>query len=205
MEKITVFIYDQKEYKQWKDFYNNHQVLNIEYGNIFNTYADCLVTAGNSYGMMDGGIDGHVNYFFDGIEKRVQQKILKQWYGELPVGASLVFETPNNQHFKHLCYAPTMRTPMNVSLTNNAYLAMRGALVQCAKYPSIKTIAVPMLCRGVGCMSCENILRQIRHAYSTFVYPTPRKWSAIVKESHGINTIEDTVEDNTIDGCYINI
>lgn len=182
MDRISVFIYDAKEYTEWKDFYGKHPVLKIEYGNVFNTYADCFITAGQSYGMMDGGIDGHCNYFFDRIEKRVQSKILSEWYGELPVGAAIVLPTPENSHFKFLCYAPTMRVPMNVADTINAYLAMRAALVECSQMSLIKTIAVPMLCRGVGRMSCENILKQIKHAYDTFMNPTPRNWGAIIKE-----------------------
>lgn len=187
MQNITVFIYDHIEYKQWKDYYGGHPILKIAYGNIFNHKADCFVTAGNSYGMCDGGIDGYMNYFFDMIEKRVQDEIMRQWRGELPVGASIVFDTPNNSHFKYMCYAPTMRVPMNVVGSINAYLAMRGALVECSKYKDIKTIAVPMLCRGVGRMSCEDILKQIKHAYDTFANPTPRNWRAITQESQTID------------------
>lgn len=180
---INVFIYDQQEYKEWKNFYNDHPIISINYGNIFNYSADCMVTAGQSYGMMDGGIDGHTNYFFDMIESRVQSAIIDKWRGEIPVGAAIVLPTPQNQKFKYLCYAPTMRVPMNVATTINAYLAMRGALVECSKYPDIKTIAVPMLCRGVGRMACKDILTQIRHAYDTFTNPTPRDWGAITIES----------------------
>lgn len=182
--KIKVFIYDEKEYKKYKSVFDGHPVLQVCYGNVFNESADCFITCGQSYGMMDGGIDGHTNYFFDRIERRVQDKINTKWRGELPVGASIVLATPTNAKYKHLCYAPTMRVPMNVAKTNNAYLAMRGALVECSKKKyQIKTIVVPLLCRGVGRMPCKKILDQILHAYNTFVRPTPRIWKEITKDA----------------------
>jgi len=176
--KIQVCIYDQKEFNLCKDYYKDHHVLEIIYGNIFNEVMDCMITAGNSFGLMDGGIDGSTNYFFNMIEKRVQDKILKEWRGELPVGASLIFETPENKNFKFLCYTPTMRVPSNVAKTQNTYYSMRGALIECEKY-DIKTITVPLLCRGVGCMHPEKILHQIKHAYETFINPTKRDWKDI--------------------------
>lgn len=177
-QKIKVVILDQKEYNLYADYFKGHEVLEIVYGNIFNCKADCMITAGQSFGMMDGGIDGHTNYFFNMIEKKVQNEIIEKWKGELPVGASLILDTPDNSNFKYLCYCPTMRVPCNVSKTQNAYYSMRGALVECDKY-NIETIVTPLLCRGVGCMHPEKILHQIRHAYETFNNPTKRDWKDI--------------------------
>ena len=96
LKKIKVFIYDQREYEQHKNAYANHPILEIHYGNIFNDRSDVFVTAGNSYAMCDGGIDGTMNYFFDMIETRIQEEVMKEWRGELPVGVSIVFQTPTN-------------------------------------------------------------------------------------------------------------
>ena len=181
-EEIRVFVYNRQEYEQYKNAYSDHPVLKVRYGNIFNDKSDAFVTAGNSFAMCDGGIDGHMNVFFGMIEKRIQQKVLDEWRGELPVGASLLFDTPENSHFRYLCYSPTMRIPMRVPDSINAYLAMRGALVECSKVPTIKTISVPLLCRGVGLMEIGDILKQIWHAYNTVVHPTPRNWRAITQE-----------------------
>jgi O-acetyl-ADP-ribose deacetylase (regulator of RNase III) len=200
-QKVYVCIYDQKEYRQYKDAYAGHPVLEIVYGNIFNHHADCLITAANSFGMMDGGIDGHVNYFFDMIEKRVQRRILDEWRGELPVGCSLVFDTPKNSRYQYLCCSPTMRVPTNVSQTMNAYLAMRGALVECSKF-DIKTVITPLLCRGVGCMDTGEILRQIKRAYDSFCSPTERDWFAISEDQsllHGFRPQSKNVEQDHTD------
>ena len=67
-----------------------HVGLSVIVGDVFNiSEADCMVTAGNSFGMMDGGIDGIANYRFGMIESRVQDAIVREWHGEIPVGAAL--------------------------------------------------------------------------------------------------------------------
>ena len=76
-----------------------------------------------------------------------------------------------------------MRTPSACPRSINAYLAMRGALVACAEFtaqiPAIRTIAVPLLCHGVGRMDPDVVIHQIRHAWDTFARPTPPRWIAI--------------------------
>jgi len=182
--KLTVCILNFDIFKKYEHMYDGIDGLNIVYGNIFNHQADCLVTAGNSFGMMDGGIDGHVNYFFDYIQTSVQQAIGEQWRGECPVGASVVVPVSHNQmNCKYLCYSPTMRTPSNVATTINAYLATRGALVACAERNDIETIIMPMLCLGVGRMAPQVILHQIKRAWISFHNPCPCDWFKINEEA----------------------
>ena len=63
--------------------------------------------------------------------------------------------------------APTMRVPEDVSKTLNAYLAMRAALVaalqhNAQKEQTMRVVAVPGLCTGVGRMSCGAASQQMR-------------------------------------------
>jgi O-acetyl-ADP-ribose deacetylase (regulator of RNase III) len=178
-QKISIFILNRVEYEKYKYFFKGHPVLEIHYGNIFNHKADCIVTAGQSFGMMDGGIDGCVNYFMGMIEPKVQETILNEWQGELPVGMSILIDTPNNTHYKFLCYAPTMRIPCDVSNSTNAYLAFRGALIACSKVSRIQHMVCPLLCGGIGNMPTETILNQMKHAFDTFMNPTKRNWKDI--------------------------
>ena len=163
-----------------------HPGVRVVHGDIFACKeADCLVTAGNSFGMMDGGIDGLANYQFGMIEPRVQASIAEHWRGELPVGAALVLGVEPTMHlaYRFLCYAPTMRTPKPMNKTHNAYLATRAALIACAAHgEGIKKIAVPLMCRGVGQMEVGDVLRQIRHAWDTF-----RDWYAIAADEDKLN------------------
>lgn len=160
----------------------SHPGVTVVHGDIFACkQADCLVTAGNSFGMMDGGIDGVVNYQFGMVEGRVQSEIMRQWRGELPVGAAIVLPVQPTMHlaYTHLCYAPTMRIPRPVAKTVNAYLAARAAIVACSAFPEISVIAMPLLCHGAGGMDAEEVIRQVRHAWDTFHHPTERDWHAI--------------------------
>ena len=48
---------------------------------------DCVATAGNSFGLMDAGMDLAVLKFF-GVELQgvIQKRIIEEFYGEQPVG-----------------------------------------------------------------------------------------------------------------------
>ena len=198
--RILVYVQDRALADRYLAPQQSHPGVSVVHGDIFQCReAECLVTAGNSFGMMDGGIDGTVNYQFDMIEPRVQAVIAAfPWRGELPVGAAvLLLARPTTVHrrFSYLCYAPTMRTPMACPRSINAYLAMRGALVACScngNIPSIRTIAVPLLCHGVGRMDADIVIHQIRHAWDTFARPTPPRWIAISDDHHRLHDEDDS-------------
>lgn len=186
--RILVYVQDQKAQAVCK---NNKKYLDgaveIVHGNIFECKdADCIVTAGNSFGIMDGGIDWLCTMMFDHIEDRVQTSIVADpWRGELPIGSSLLLPI-EDAYFRFFCYAPTMRTPKPCPGSINAYLAMRAALIACEQYNStcneskkIETIAVPLFCHGIGQMKALTCIRQITHAMRTFTTPTPRTWRAV--------------------------
>jgi O-acetyl-ADP-ribose deacetylase (regulator of RNase III) len=83
--------------------------------------ADCIVSPANSFGMMDGGVDGPINYTLDNIDTRlVRPTIQKYFYGEQPVGTCVLFST-GNPKYKYLAHTPTMRRPLDVQNTHIAY------------------------------------------------------------------------------------
>ena len=70
--------------------------------------------------------------------------------GDLPVGQAVVVPTSDAQ-IPYLVSAPTMRVPMDVSGTVNAYLAFRAAIRAVREFN--RTAAKPiesMLCPGLG-------------------------------------------------------
>src|SRR5262245_21185070 len=90
---------------------------------------DCMVSAANSFGIMDGGVDlAIIDYFGVGLMKRVQEIIKEDFLGEQPVGTSVIVETGNEKH-PYIAHTPTMRVPMNISQTDNVYLAMWSMLL----------------------------------------------------------------------------
>ena len=54
---------------------------------------DCMVSAANSFGLMDGGVDlAIVRFFGRALEQRVQKHILETYLGEQPIGTSFIIE-----------------------------------------------------------------------------------------------------------------
>ena len=74
------------------------------------TGVDALMTAGNSYGQMDGGVDRIVATHFPGVQRSVWAAIADQSRGYLPVGSAVVVAT-GSKVIPWLVYAPTMRVP----------------------------------------------------------------------------------------------
>ncbi len=58
-----------------------------------------MVSAANSFGLMDGGVDAAITTFFGSqLQARVQNHILREYLGEQPVGSAFVIETGHNYH-----------------------------------------------------------------------------------------------------------
>ena len=137
---------------------------------------DCMVSAANSFGLMDGGVDlAIVNYFGKDLESRVQSHILDHYNGEQPVGSSFIIET---QHAAHpwLAHTPTMRVPMSINGTENVYLAMKAMLQAVAAFnannpASIRRVVCPGLGTATGRVSFEVAAAQMALAYRYFKNP----------------------------------
>lgn len=85
---------------------------------------DCVATAGNSFGLMDAGMDlAVVRFFGRHVMERVQKRILEDYLGEQPVGTCIIVPTDHAVH-SFIAHAPTMRVPMNIQGTDHVYLAM---------------------------------------------------------------------------------
>ncbi|KAH3742525.1 phage tail protein [Pelomyxa schiedti] len=78
----------------------------------------CIVSPGNSFGLMDGGMDLCLtSYFGEGLQTAVQSHIVENFDGEQPVGTAFVVETGNSKH-PYLVHAPTMRVPESIQVGN---------------------------------------------------------------------------------------
>lgn len=146
--------------------------VQISCGDIFEgPAADVIVSPSNSYGFMDGGIDAvYSDYFGPELQQRLQRYIRDFNYGELPVGQAIMVPT-NNGKYPRLIAAPTMRVPMSVKGTLNAYLAFRAAL-RLVVYPTsnvMGSILCPGLCTSVGEMPPEVCAGQMYFAYRAVI------------------------------------
>jgi len=131
--------------------------------------ADCIVSPGNSFGHMDGGIDAILSNILPKIGKKVRKKIAKYYSGEQPIGTCFIIKTGNDK-YPFLAHSPTMVIPKNVEGSLNAYYAFKAVLLSVIKHnrqneKKIKTILTTTFCTGCGDMKLETSLKQMRYAY----------------------------------------
>ena len=153
----------------WKNEFSSYAEINIINDSIFNIQTDAIVSPANSFGIMDGGLDGKIRDFFGiEIEDKIRMKIKNDYFGELPVGNAIITET-DNHNIKYLITAPTMRVPENVMNSINAYLSMRAILIMSEFNPQIKIISIPGLCSLSGKMDFKIVARQMKVAYEKII------------------------------------
>jgi O-acetyl-ADP-ribose deacetylase (regulator of RNase III) len=156
----------------WRTEFADAPDVAISQGDIFDLTADAIVSPANSFGFMDGGIDLVYSVRFGwGVQERLQERIRADHDGDLPVGQALVLPT-FDPGIPFLISAPTMRIPMDVSETINAYLAFRAAIraaraFQLSATQPIESILCPGLGTAIGRMPPERCARQMHAAYRT--------------------------------------
>jgi O-acetyl-ADP-ribose deacetylase (regulator of RNase III) len=137
---------------------------------------DCMATAANSFGLMDGGVDLDVSTFFGrGLMERVQRHILDEYLGEQPVGTSFILETGHPKH-PYIAHTPTMRVPMAIQMTDYVYLAMWATLLAVHRHnltdnPPIRALACAIFGTGCGRMPYHEAARQMAAAYRNYLLP----------------------------------
>ena len=154
----------------WTRWFANCSDVSVSHGDIFAEPADAIVSPANSFGFMDGGIDLAYSLRFGwDLPARLQARLRDEHDGELPVGQAVIVETCDPQ-FPWLVSAPTMRVPMDVSGTVNAFLAFRAVIRavrahnQAAARP-IRSVLCPGLGTAVGQMDPQVCAQQMHHAY----------------------------------------
>jgi O-acetyl-ADP-ribose deacetylase (regulator of RNase III) len=137
---------------------------------------DCIVTAANSFGLMDAGMDRAVVKFFgEGVMRSVQKRILDDYLGEQPVGTCILIPTSHPEH-PFVAHAPTMRVPQNICGTDNIYLALWATLTTIHRHNrtephKIEVLACPALGTGTGGVDSIEASLQLCLAYEHFTNP----------------------------------
>lgn len=154
---------------------------------------DCMVSAANSFGLMDGGVDLAITRFF-GVQlmDRVQQGILEDYLGEQPVGTSMLVPTGHQEH-PWLAHTPTMRVPMDVRGTEHVYLAMSAVFRELLLHerrgtqPAIRVLACPGLGSATGRVPPVEAARQMWTAWDAYLRPiTAIGWPAAHLRHHNV-------------------
>ncbi len=173
---------NEKMAESWRHWFREVPDVEISCGDIFEAGKfDAIVSPANSYGFMDGGIDlVYSEHFGWGLQERLRNKLIQEYDGECPVGEAVIVPT-ENADIPWLVSAPTMRVPLVVSGTTNAYLAFRGVIRAVKKHNCnravgrIETVLCPGLGTAVGQMPYNVCAKQMFFAYLTCVKGTPQQ------------------------------
>jgi O-acetyl-ADP-ribose deacetylase (regulator of RNase III) len=139
-------------------------------GDIFGEPVDAVVSPANCFGFMDGGIDrAYSSRFGWHVQDQLRALIRRDWDGELPIGLAVAVET-GAADVRYLIAAPTVRAPVSVAQTLNAYLSFRAVLRAVLRHNerhpgSIRAVACPGMGTGTGEMSAGICARQMRAAW----------------------------------------
>lgn len=140
------------------------------------TSFDCVATAGNSFGLMDAGMDLAILKFFGSeLQDKIQARIIEEFYGEQPVGTAFIVETGRLDH-PYVAHAPTMRVPMNISGTDHVYLATWATLIAVGRLNrvanrKIETLICPAFGAGTGGVAGTEVGFQMKLAWQHFKSP----------------------------------
>jgi len=137
---------------------------------------DCVATAGNSFGLMDAGMDLAILKFFGcELQDKIQARIIEEFYGEQPVGTAFIVETGRLDH-PYVAHVPTMRVPMNISGTDHVYLATWATLIAVGRHNRvanrrIETLVCPAFGAGTGGVTGVEVGFQMKLAWQHFKKP----------------------------------
>jgi O-acetyl-ADP-ribose deacetylase (regulator of RNase III) len=154
----------------WRQEFASASDVEVSHGDIFDLAADAIVSPANSFGFMDGGIDLVYSQRFGWtVQENLQRIIQAEHGGELPVGLAVIIPT-HDASIPLLISAPTMRVPMDISNTVNAYLAFRAAIRAATDHNRsalrpIETILCPGLGTATGRIPAAVCARQMRYAH----------------------------------------
>jgi O-acetyl-ADP-ribose deacetylase (regulator of RNase III) len=139
---------------------------------------DYIVSPANGFGLMDGGFDGALTRRYgQQLAERVQERILRDFAGEQPVGTAFVTNLTDERVVGHpqtpnagpwLIHAPTMRVPADIRGTSNVYAAMKAILLAVRDHPRFvagRRLATPGLGTLTGRMTAEAAATQMRQAW----------------------------------------
>ncbi len=183
----------EKLCEAWKELFKDCNQISIQKGKFeYVSDFDCLVSPANSFGLMDGGIDLAIrNYFGMKLQYNVQKRIQKEFYGEQPVGTSMIVLTENEYH-PFLAHSPTMRVPTDITKTTNVYNAFFATLTAITNYNKANKIKIEkVLCPGMGTATGKvppyEAARQMYIAYKNFMKPTTNMtWRNLINRNKEI-------------------
>lgn len=172
MKWFLIYKDDESLGDEWRRLFHRQADVEIQRNDICRMNVDAIVSPANSFGFMDGGLDLALSERFGwDLQSNLQRAINARPLKELLVGEALVLPT-GDFAVPWLISAPTMRVPMRLRQTVNAYLAMKAILTTAlahADSPRIETVAIPGLGTGCGGLNASAAARQMWKAFSEVI------------------------------------
>lgn len=137
---------------------------------------ECVVSPANAFGIMDGGYDEAItDWFGDQLQDRVQDYILRHYYGEQPVGTSFFLDA--DMDGQSLIHTPTMRYPHPIADPTVIYHCMRSTLM-CARENGVESIVIPLFGGATGKVPPRVIAYMMHRAYEQLrMRPSAISWA----------------------------
>lgn len=154
----------------WERCFKDEEKVHVvcdEFSNFMEKHTDniTIVSPANSYGIMDGGLDAAIlEHVGEAVQRAVQEKILDEFLGELPVGAGLKVDVDTDKNIK-LILTPTMIMPGPILDHMVVYHCMRTALTIAVKDSEIRNIVIPAFGGLTGQVPPSTVARQMYAAY----------------------------------------
>jgi len=132
--KLIVSAINESLHAEFEKAFDGFPDVEVVFQRFEDTDFDCVVSAANAFGLMDGGVDQCItDYFGVDMMHNVQNRIIQEYAGEQPVGTSLIVKGLTNHKdihkMKYVAHTPTMRIPRDVMGSDNPYRAMKAALL----------------------------------------------------------------------------
>lgn len=142
----------------------NVVISNDDFGNFLNSHKDveCIVSPGNSYGMMTGGYDGAITkYFGPKLMQKVQELINTRYAGCQPVASAFIMQIPDNS--LKLIHCPTMAMPSIIKDPKIVYDCTLATL-KVAKDNKIGVIVLPAFGGLTGAVDPKELAKNMFNA-----------------------------------------
>lgn len=136
-------------YSDFEQFMQTHEV-------------DCVVSPGNSHGVMAGGYDRALSEYFGwDLTKRVQAYIIQNFKGQQPVGSSFIIST--GKAGINLIHTPSMINPSRIQDPEVVYQCSKSTL-KVAKQNNVSAIVLPAFGGACGGLAPDVIAEKMHRA-----------------------------------------
>lgn len=186
--KLTVVDMNKDVVAALSNCFSDIKDVTIIHGDLFKrdlSVYDAIISPGNSFGILDGGIDQALSDAMDpGLQRKLQRQIVEDFHGELHVGQVTTVED-----YTSVIYAPTMRVPRPVVHASEVYIAFRAAILE-AKRKGFSNVITCAFGTGVGLVepsrAAANMSAAWRKAHEPARIPS---FEYIHNMEHTLNTI----------------